>query len=479
MVLLVLGAAVVAAGCIQEKPVYTVGISSSFAPFSIQILQTEEAYGIDVDLLNAIGKDQGIEFIYEFWEHADCPSKLTVGEIDLITATVKTPEHQKKYLLSDPYITAGYAVVIRKNANVTMDDVLAGNVTITCERGSIYETWLKEHFGTETFNKMIDEKKIIIKYTQDATLYAVLTNEAEAVIGADNVLGDKLREYSPLTFLGYLSDKKDVVFASNKSNEELIAKINAGLKNVVASGEYDKILQKHYVAQLKDEYRVGISTENWPFTYLDEDGNLTGYDIEALEWIAERNGFTVTYVDIPWSKNINAIVTGKIDMWYSGMIITDDRESRVTFSTPYYTAGLGIGCAGDHLITKTQFESGTAVTGFITRTIIEEWLTEQFGKDQYEKMVKAGVIKEYASYNDLLDACNAGEIDCIAVSEPLLKVIANETDIEIVSTYETGDRGGVAIQNGNIPLQDVINRGLADLEASGKRAELMEKYHLS
>ena len=223
-------------------------------------------------------------------------------------------------------------------------------------------------------------KKIIIKYTQDATVYAVLANEAEAVIAADSVLAEKLREYSPLTFLGYLTDKKDSAFAADKSNTELIAIINAGLKDITASGEYDKILQKYRLIQPRNEYRVGISTENPPFTYLDENGDLTGFDTESLQWIAEKNGFDVTFVEVPWSKNINALITGKIDMWYSGMPITKNRLARATFSTPYYTA-----------------------------------------EDSY----------------------------------------------------------GVAVQNGDIPLQDIINKGLADLETSGKRAELLEKYHLS
>ncbi|MDV0443164.1 ABC transporter substrate-binding protein [Methanorbis rubei] len=479
VVLLLLGASVAAAGCIQEKPTYIVGVSPSFSPFSMQIPGTEQAYGIDIDILNAIAEDQDVKFVYEFWGHAVLQSKLDNGEIDLITAWVRTPERMEKYLLSDPYIAAGYTVVVRKDSNFTVDDVLAGNAIIAFEKGSVYENWLEEHFGTETFNKMIDEKKIIAKYTQDATLYAVLTKEADAVIGADYVLGEKLQEYSPLTSLGYITDKKEVGFVANKSNEELIAKINAGLANVVGSEPYNKIMQKHRVTQLKDEYVVGISTENWPFTYLDEDGNLTGFDVESLEWIAERNGFTVTYVDIPWSKNINAVATGKVDMWYSGMVNTNERSAKVTFSTPYCTAGVGIGSAKNHPITKDKFESGTAVTGFITNTIVGDWLADQYDQKQYLEMVKTGMIKEYASYNDLLAACLSGEVECIVVNEPLLRVMENQTDIRIVSTYDTKNRCAVAMQNGNIPLHDVINRGLADLETSGKRAELMGKYHLS
>ncbi len=380
MILLLVGMSVATAGCIQEKPVYTVGLSSSLSPFAMKMPDTGEAYGIDVDILDAIAESQGVRFVYEFCEHADYHQKLESGDIDLVTAYIKTPERQEEYLFSDAYTTVGYALAVKKNANITLDDILSGNATIACQKGSTYESWLQEHFGQDTFNTMVDEKKIIIKYTQDATVYAVLANEAETVIAADSILAEKLREYSPLTFLGYLTDKKDSAFAADKSNTELIAIINAGLKDITASGEYDKILQKYRLIQPRNEYRVGISTENPPFTYLDENGDLTGFDTESLQWIAEKNGFDVTFVEVPWSKNINALITGKIDMWYSGMPITKNRLARATFSTPYYTA-----------------------------------------EDSY----------------------------------------------------------GVAVKNGDIPLQDIINKGLADLETSGKRAELLEKYHLS
>ncbi|MDV0441059.1 Membrane-bound lytic murein transglycosylase F [Methanocorpusculaceae archaeon Ag1] len=479
IVLLLLGVLIAAAGCVQEKPTYVVAVSPSFSPFSMQVQGTGEAYGIDIDVLNAIAEDQGIRFVYEFWDHAVIQSKLDNGEIDLITAWIITPKRQEKYLFSDPYIVTGQTIVVRKDSNLTIDDVLSGNAIIAYDKGSVYENLLEEHFGTETFNKMVAEKKIIAKYTQDATLYAILTREADAVIGTDFVLGEKLHQYSPLTSLGYITDKNDVGFVADKSNEELIAKINAGLANIVASEKYDKIMQKHHVAQLKDEYLVGISEENWPFTYVGEDGNLTGFDTESLEWIAEKNGFTVTYVNIPWSKNINAVATGKVDMWYSGMVITDERSAKVSFSTPYYAAGVGVGCAKNRPITKNNFESGTVVTGYVTKTIMGYWLEDQYDQKRYAEMVETGMIKEYATTSDLLNACLSGEVDCIVVHEPLLKSMANQNDIQIVSTYDTKNMCGVAIQNGNIPLQDLIDRGLADLEASGKRAELMEKYHLS
>lgn len=164
------------------------------------------------------------------------------------------PSAKKIFLFTDPYITEGLGVITKKTAaNITPDDVRAGNVSIACMKGSTYESWLREHFGTEQFDRMVAEGRILLKYTQDAAVYAVLANEAEAALGTDSVLS-RTQEYSPLVYLGRLTEKRNAGFVLKKSDTELAAKINAGLAHLRESGEYTKILDKYNLPQLKSEY---------------------------------------------------------------------------------------------------------------------------------------------------------------------------------------------------------------------------------
>lgn len=298
----------------MKKPTYTACLNPALFPFSSVSVETGEAEGIDVDLLNAIGKDQGISFVYIFGSITEAQEKLESGEIDVGTAVFITPERKEIFLFTDPYITEGLGVVTKKIANITPDDVRAGNVSIACMKGSTYESWLREHFGTEQFDRMVAEGRVLLKYTQDAAVYAVLANEAEAALGTDSVLSEELQEYSPLVYLGRLTEKRNAGFVLKKSDTELAAKINAGQVHLRESGEYTKILDKYNLPQLKSEYTVGISGNQPPFSYHDENNTLVGIDVEAMQWIADRNGITVTFVEVPWSKNINALVNGKLDL---------------------------------------------------------------------------------------------------------------------------------------------------------------------
>ena len=44
------------------------------------------------------------------------------------------------------------------------------------------------------------------------------------------------------------------------------------------------------------EIRLGIDRDNAPFSYLDEEKNPAGFDVELIEAIAKLEGFTVKFV---------------------------------------------------------------------------------------------------------------------------------------------------------------------------------------
>ena len=476
---LITGILLCSAGCLGEKPTYTVGISPTLSPFSMTAFETGKAEGMDVDLLNAIGKDQGISFVYEFCNIGEYQKKLESGELDVGTAALVTPVRKEIFLFTDPYFSGGYGVVTRKNANVTLADVLAGTVSIACLQGSAYESWLKDHFGLEQFDRMVAEKQILLKYTQDAAVYAVLTNEVKTAIGTDTVLAEKLREYSPLVFLGYLTEKTDVGFVVRKGNTDLAEKINAGLARIRESGEYTKILEKYNLPQVKSEYRVGISANQPPFSYYDENHTLTGIDVESMRWIAERNGINITFVETSWSKGINAIVNGNLDLWYDGMRITKERLAKITFSKPYAPGyRINIASLPTHPVTKEQYESGEVSVGIVASTASGDWLIRSLDDVSYQKRLENGSILLYPTHTDLVAGLNRGEVDCVVLTELVFRAIGHEHPLRLVTSYKTEEDYGVAMQNGDIALQELINKGIDELTSSGKLAELMKNYQV-
>jgi ABC-type amino acid transport substrate-binding protein len=65
----------------------------------------------------------------------------------------------------------------------------------------------------------------------------------------------------------------------------------------------------------------GIDADFPPFTYIDNNDNSVGFDIDCVDWIAKEIGFEVKHIPISWDSIIAELLAGKIDLIASGMTI--------------------------------------------------------------------------------------------------------------------------------------------------------------
>ena len=88
------------------------------------------------------------------------------------------------------------------------------------------------------------------------------------------------------------------------------------------------------------EIRLGIDRDNAPFSYLDEEKNPAGFDVELIEAIAKREGFTVKFVPMNPSALQSSVVTGTIVGAMGGIEIREEKQ--LSFSEPYGSSSLGL-----------------------------------------------------------------------------------------------------------------------------------------
>ena len=84
-----------------------------------------------------------------------------------------------------------------------------------------------------------------------------------------------------------------------------------------------------------------------PFTFLDEQGKLTGYDIEVVQAVAQREGLDVKFVPTPWDSMFLALDSRKFDGVANQIGKNPDREKKYAFSDSYLQAGAQIIVRGD------------------------------------------------------------------------------------------------------------------------------------
>ena len=88
------------------------------------------------------------------------------------------------------------------------------------------------------------------------------------------------------------------------------------------------------------EIRLGIDRDNAPFSYLDEEKNPAGFDVDLIEAIAKREGFTVKFVPMNPSALQSSVVTGTIVGAMGGIEIREEKQ--LSFSEAYGSSSLGL-----------------------------------------------------------------------------------------------------------------------------------------
>ena len=224
-------------------------------------------------------------------------------------------------------------------------------------------------------------------------------------------------------------------------------------------------------AQAKS-YVNGIDANYPPFAYVSEDGTPAGFDVDAMNWIAQKMGFEITHQPMDWDGIIPALLAKKIDMVCSGMSISPERAAAVNFSDPYYTISKVIVVGKDSTLNADEVIKGAFRLGVQRGTNEHEYLETKKADEQltYD-------LRFYDSAPMAIEDLLNGRLDAVALdSAPANDAINKGKPVKIVGTFAPDDNFGVAIRKDDAELLKTINEGYKLLMADPYWKELQAKY---
>ena len=218
---------------------YTIAMDTVFAPFEYTD-ENGEFVGIDVDLLDAIAKDQGIKIEKKSLGFDAALAALQSGQADGVMAGMGiNDERKKKYDFSEAYYSSSSCIACKAGVGLSGLDAIRGKKAAV-KTGSQ---------GSEWAESLKDEYELTLSYfdTSDLMYQDVLTGNSDLCF-----------EYYPVISYGCKHDNGlEVVFKNPDNtnncgfavkkgkNAELLKAFDKGLKNLRKSGEYDKIIAKY------------------------------------------------------------------------------------------------------------------------------------------------------------------------------------------------------------------------------------------
>jgi polar amino acid transport system substrate-binding protein len=211
---------------------------------------------------------------------------------------------------------------------------------------------------------------------------------------------------------------------------------------------------------------VGTDTPYPPFE-IGQPPNISGYDIEVVNAVAENLGLQASYQDTSFDTIFRDLSQGKFDIVVAATTITPEREQKVDFSDPYYAA--------DQALVVTPGSDIATVEDLAGQTVgAQDGTTgEAYANDETD----ASDVRGFPEGPDAIQALKAGQVDATIIDQPVAQdALDKEGGIEIPTIIPTGELYGIPIAQDNDALRERINEALKELKDDGTFDELYQKY---
>jgi hemerythrin-like metal-binding protein/PAS domain S-box-containing protein len=206
---------------------------------------------------------------------------------------------------------------------------------------------------------------------------------------------------------------------------------------------------------------VGIPQSFPPYYLLDQDGKPSGFAVDAMNEVAKRAGFKVTYrVAKNGGANFKAIRAGDIDIIPS-LGISDNRKQYVAFTQPVDTFRIAVFVRND-----TQGVSG--VDDMKGRPVAV--VADNAGYRFLEKKRPDVRIKVFPLFADALFALLSGDVDAFAYPEPVAWKLARKAKVsnqlKVAATPLFEIKRGMAVRKERTELLAVLDSAVGDFVKS-------------
>lgn len=223
-------------------PVYKALTNATFPPFETIDENTGEIIGFDMDLIAAIGEDQGFQVEFVDMAFESLIPAIETGNGDIIAAGMWSgdPERIARVDFSDTYWVGGAALLVKTdNTAITSMDSLNTEMKVATQIATNY---------ADDLQAMVDEGtlgEVVILDGFDTCVLQLMNGDVDAVMAGFDIVNSYMKQNpDKLKVIGDADTYEEMGFAVQKGNAELLEKINAGLANVKENGVYDELVKK-------------------------------------------------------------------------------------------------------------------------------------------------------------------------------------------------------------------------------------------
>lgn len=224
------------------------------------------------------------------------------------------------------------------------------------------------------------------------------------------------------------------------------------------------------LSKVQDEGKLVIGTEGTyaPFTFHDETGELTGFDVELARAIADRLGVEPVFMETQWDAMFAGLDAGRFDVIANQVGIREDRLEKYDFSDHYITSAAVL----------VAHEDNEEVDGFedIEGLKSAQSLTSNFADIARDNNAE---IVGVDGFNQAIELMTSKRVDVTINDKLTVLDFINQrpnAPVKIVAESENASKSGFMFRKGSKDLVEEVNRALQEIIEDGTYLQIAEKW---
>jgi arginine/ornithine transport system substrate-binding protein len=226
-----------------------------------------------------------------------------------------------------------------------------------------------------------------------------------------------------------------------------------------------------------NKIRIGVEGAYPPFSWVEKDGTLKGFDIDIAMALCEEIGAECVLVPQDWDGIIPALLARKYDAIIASMSITEERKKKVAFSEKYYNTPAKFARKKGSGITISKAGLKGKTVGVQRATTHDNFITGEFGDSVN--------IKRYGTQDEAYLDAIAGRVDLlladsIAMEDGFLKTDKGKGWEFVGPGYSEpkyfGVGAGIAVRKSDGELAKLFSLAIKVIRSNGVYHMINGKY---
>jgi polar amino acid transport system substrate-binding protein len=217
------------------------------------------------------------------------------------------------------------------------------------------------------------------------------------------------------------------------------------------------------MALAQDTVRMGTEGAYPPYNFINDAGEVDGFEREMGDKLCEMAGLTCEWVTNEWDSIIPNLVSSNYDTIIAGMSITDERDQVIDFTQAYIPPA-----SSAYVGASDSVDVKTGVIAAQTSTIQAGHVAES-----------GATLMEFATPDETIAAVRNGEADAVFADKDYLVPIVAESGGELMFVGEEVQLGGgvgMGLRESDTELKAKFDEGISAMKADGSLNAMIKKW---